>query len=210
MRDDRRIIGNARKRCSLVKRRVGQSAREGKMSKDDQVVAAALINISVYVDFQLERLESWLDETTDLLAWVGRNLLEIRFLMKYLMGDRKRYLDFINEVGVDQKEMLQKMVALKTSEQAELAEGLEQIIQHKTRLGQPLKRMSIRPEGSSVAVYQYYSKHIHPSSWLINNLYENLQSTASKIGFRAIAIEDALDAVEYLSVASQQLLKCED
>jgi hypothetical protein len=56
-------------------------------------------------------------------------------------------------------------------------------------------------------MYQYYSKHIHPSSWLINNLHANLQSTATKIVFRAIAIEDALDAVEYLSVASQQLLK---
>lgn len=206
MQEYKDMIENAKKRCDDAAVRLGSSMTE--MPKDDQVVAAALINISGYVHFQLERLESWLDETTDLLAWVGRNLLEVRFLLKYLTSDRQHVLDFVNEVGVDWKELLERIVALKPEEHSGFAESLENIIQHKTSLGHSLKRVDIRPEGSSVAIYKYYSKHIHPSSWMVNNLSENLHSRATRILFRANAIDNALVAVGYLSDASQRLLKC--
>src|SRR5882724_122458 len=59
-----------------------------RMADDDKKLAACFINLSDYLRYQLERLDTWLNETTDLLAWVGRNIQEAKMWVYYLIEDK--------------------------------------------------------------------------------------------------------------------------
>src|SRR6185437_82493 len=49
-----------------------------------------------YLDTQLVRAVKWIDDEADLLAWVMRNLIELKFWAKYVSDSEENATRFLN------------------------------------------------------------------------------------------------------------------
>lgn len=132
-----------------------------------------------YLDLQLARSTSWVDKEADLMAWVMRNLIELKFWAKFVSESEEKATQFINESNIDLREVSQCLKRLMPDDDETMP---------------PLppnsdgKRIQVRPSGDQEELaWKMASKLIHPSSHVINE-FENTMNDLAKNQFFALQI----------------------
>ena len=72
----------------------------------------ARFRILRYLDFQLTRSVNWVDKEADLMAWVMRNLIELKFWAKFVSESEEKATQFVNESNVDLREVSERLTRL--------------------------------------------------------------------------------------------------
>ena len=54
-----------------------------------------------YLDLQLARSVGWVDKEADLMAWVIRNLIELKFWAKFVSESGEKATQFLNESNLN-------------------------------------------------------------------------------------------------------------
>jgi len=62
-----------------------------------------------YLDLQLARAVSWVDKEADLMAWVMRNLIELKFWAKFVSESEEKASQFVNESKIDLREVSERL-----------------------------------------------------------------------------------------------------
>jgi hypothetical protein len=113
-----------------------------------------------YLDLQLARSVSWVDKEADLMAWVIRNLIELKFWAKFVSASEEKATQFVNESNIDLREvsvLLKKLMPNDGETMPPLPPNSEG------------KRVNVRPSGDEEELtWKVASKLIHPSSQVIN------------------------------------------
>lgn len=132
-----------------------------------------------YLDLQLARSVSWVDKEADLMAWVMRNLIELKFWAKFVSESEEKATQFINESNIDLREV---------------SERLKRLMPDHDQTMPPLppnsdgKRVPVGPSGEQEELtWKMASKLIHPSSQVINE-FENAMNDPLNNEFFALQI----------------------
>jgi len=65
-----------------------------------------------YLDLQLARSVGWVDKEADLMAWVMRNLIELKFWAKFVSESEEKATQFVNESNIDLREVAEHLKRL--------------------------------------------------------------------------------------------------
>jgi hypothetical protein len=126
----------------------------------------ARYRILSYLDLQLARAVRWVEEEADLMAWVMRNLIELRFWAKFVSEGPENATRFLNEADIDMKELYERLEKLLPAD--------------RPRPGVPPiegKRVKVETSGDQEALtWKTACKLIHPSSWVINHFGETVRN----------------------------------
>lgn len=132
-----------------------------------------------YLDLQLARSVSWIDKEPDLMAWVMRNLIELKFWAKFVSESESKATQFINESNIDLREVSERLIGLMQDD----SETMPLLPPNSAG-----KRVDVRPSGDQEELtWKIASKLIHPSSHVINGL-ENTMNDPSMNQFFALQI----------------------
>ncbi|MGO9095289.1 MAG: hypothetical protein ACLQGV_08700 [Bryobacteraceae bacterium] len=118
------------------------------------------------LDLQLLRAVRWVEEEADLMAWVMRNLIELKFWAKFVSESEEKATQFLNEADIDMKE---------------LYESLEKLLPAGTPrpVLPPVTGRRVRVETSGdreALMWKNACKLIHPSSYVINHFEETVRN----------------------------------
>src|SRR5579872_4388899 len=132
-------------------------------SSDQQI---ARVRILRHLDVQLERAARWIDQDADVMAWVLRSLIELKFWAHFVSDSMDNANRFLHEQSIDARE---------------LYEGLEKLVPAGIyKLEVPLpggKRVPVEPSGETESlIWKMCSKLIHPTSCVINNPEETIHN----------------------------------
>ena len=132
-----------------------------------------------YLDLQLARSLSWVDKEADLMAWVMRNLIELKFWAKFVSESEEKATQFINESNIDLREVSERLKRLMPEDD----ESMPPLPPNSDG-----KRVDVRPSGTQEELtWKMASKLIHPSSHVINE-FENTMSDPPMNQFFALQI----------------------
>ena len=132
-----------------------------------------------YLDLQLARSNGWVEKEADLMAWVMRNLIELKFWAKFVSESEEKATQFINESNIDLREVAERLKGL-TPDDAETMPPLPP--------SSDGKRVYVSPSGDQEELtWKMASKLIHPSSQVING-FENTMNDPSNNQFFALQI----------------------
>jgi hypothetical protein len=112
-----------------------------------------------YLDMQLYRAVLWVEAEADLLAWIMRNLIEIKFWTKFVSESEANATRFLNEANIDMNELYERMQ--KAHPDTPEMELLPVSDPNRVRIGPS--------EGQESVTWKVACKLIHPSSWVVNN-----------------------------------------
>jgi hypothetical protein len=130
------------------------------------------------LDRQLYRSHSWVEYDADLLAWVMRNLIELKFWTKFVSESEENATRFLSELNNDMNELYDQMVK---------AHGADVAKMDKLPVIDP-KRVRVEPsEGQESLTWKLACKLIHQTSWLINQ-YELVRTAEEHRHFFALQI----------------------
>jgi hypothetical protein len=129
------------------------------------------------LDRQLYRAHFWVEYDADLLAWVMRNLIELKFWTTFVSESEANAIRFLSEVNNDMNELYLQMLKAHPDDTPEM-DFLPEIA----------KRVRVEPSsGQESVTWKLASKLIHQSSWLINN-YELVLTAQEHRQFFALQI----------------------
>lgn len=132
-----------------------------------------------YLDLQLARSVGWVDKEADLMAWVMRNLIELKFWAEFVSESEEKATQFVNESNIDLREVSERLKRL-MPEDAETMPPLPP--------NSDGKRVKVRPSGDQEELtWTMASKLIHPSSHVING-FENTMNDRANNEFFALQI----------------------
>ena len=132
-----------------------------------------------YLDLQLARSVGWVDKEADLMAWVMRNLIELKFWAKFVSESEEKATQFVNESNIDLREVAEHLKRLMPVD----AETMPHLPPHSDR-----KRVDVRRSGDQEElIWKMASKLIHPSSNVING-FENTMNDQANNQFFALQI----------------------
>ena len=132
-----------------------------------------------YLDLQLARSVGWVDKEADLMAWVMRNLIELKFWAKFVSESEEKATQFVNESNIDLREVSERLTKLMPDD----AETMPALPPNSDG-----KRIDVRPSGDQEELtWKMASKLIHPSSHVING-FENTLNDPSNNQFFALQI----------------------
>ncbi len=132
-----------------------------------------------YLDLQLARSVSWVDKEADLMAWVMRNLIELKFWAKFVSESEEKATQFVNESNIDLREVAERLKKLMPDD----AETMPPLPPNSDG-----KRVDVRPSGDQEELtWKMASKLIHPSSHVING-FENTMNDPPNNQFFALQI----------------------
>lgn len=131
----------------------------------------ARFRILRYLDLQLARSVSWVDKEADMMAWVMRNLIELKFWAKFVSESEEKATQFINESNVDLREVSERLKKLMPDD----AETMPPLPPNSDG-----KRVDVRPSGDQEELtWKMASKLIHPSSHVINGFESTMNDPHS-------------------------------
>jgi hypothetical protein len=132
-----------------------------------------------YLDLQLVRSVRWIDQEADLMAWVMRNLIELKFWATFVSESEEKASQFVNESNIDLREVSERLKRLMPND----AETLPPLPPNSDG-----KRVEVRPSGDQEELtWKMASKLIHPSSQVVNG-FENTVNDPSNNQFFALQI----------------------
>jgi hypothetical protein len=131
----------------------------------------ARFRILRYLDFQLARSVNWVDKEADLMAWVMRNLIELKCWAKFVSESEEKATQFVNESNVDLREVSERLTRLMPDD----AETMPPLPPNSDG-----KRVYVRPSGDQEELtWKMASKLIHPSSHVINGFESTMHDPHS-------------------------------
>ena len=131
----------------------------------------ARFRILRYLDFQLTRSVNWVDKEADLMAWVMRNLIELKFWAKFVSESEEKATQFVNESNVDLREVSERLTRLMPDD----AETMPPLPPNSDG-----KRVDVRPLGDQEELtWKMASKLIHSSSHVINGFESTMNDPHS-------------------------------
>jgi hypothetical protein len=123
-----------------------------------------------YLDLQLARSVGWVDKEADLLAWVMRNLIELKFWAKFVSESEEKAIHFLNESNVDLREVAERLEKLRPD-----AEPMPPLPPNSDG-----KRVDVKRSGDQEELtWKTASKLIHPSSYVINGFEDTIKNPAN-------------------------------
>jgi hypothetical protein len=128
-----------------------------------------------YLDLQLGRSVGWVDKEADLMAWVIRNLIELKFWAKFISESEENATQFINESKIDLREV---------------SERLKKLMPEDAKIMPPLppnsngKRVAVTRSGDQEDLtWKVASKLIHPTSQVINDFENTINDSINNESF---------------------------
>lgn len=132
-------------------------------SSDQQI---ARVRILRNLDLQLSRAIRWIEEDTDLMAAVMRNLIELKFWAHFVSASPANAARFLSEPDIDGRELfekLEKIVPAGTYQLPNVPQG---------------KRVKVETSDAEEALlWKMCSKLVHPSAWVLNDPEATIRST---------------------------------
>jgi Family of unknown function (DUF5677) len=134
------------------------------------------------------RIEEPIEET----AWSVRNLHEIDLSIRYIQQDEDHLKDWLGQMSQDEKDIIEGVLVLQNKMKSEDVQSskarLQRVEEGTSRFGFKMRkpwRMSdiarkTDRETEYKMLYKFYSKFVHPSSWLANGRIERVQSTTTR------------------------------
>jgi hypothetical protein len=157
-------------------------------------------NLRSYLDLQLERLHEWAEGPVDLLALVTRSLLELLFWVEYVLEAQQNAERFFEEQRIDLAELVKKAISAFEAEAKEMfdetPEGLAELLALKGKRVDGSKR-----EALDAYTFKLCSKYIHPSSWLLVELENRLNSEMNRKLFWMMSLRYAANISALLALA---------
>jgi hypothetical protein len=157
-------------------------------------------HLSDYLNLQLDRLFDWADGPLDLLAMVTRSLLELLFWTEYVLEANLNAERFFEEQRIDLAELVRKAISAFEAEAEkildETPEGLQALLAVKGRRIEGSKRGNL-----DAYTFKLCSKYIHPSSWLLVDLQNRLQSEMNRKLFWMMSLRYAASVSALLVLA---------
>lgn len=132
----------------------------GQLIAEDNSSAQQVARVKIlrYLDLQLSRATRWVDEESDLLAIVLRSQIDLRFWAEYVSTGAAEAEAFLNEVGIDAKELIDKMGKAFPAAPLQPAPPVSG------------KRITMtRRDDVEQYFYKLCSKLIHPSALMLNH-----------------------------------------
>ena len=124
-----------------------------------------------YLDLQLARSVDWVDKEADLMAWVMRNLIELKFWAKFVSESEERATQFVNESNIDLREVVERLERLRPAD----AEPMPPLPPNSDG-----KRVDVKRSGDQEELtWKTASKLIHPSSYVINGFEDTIRNPAN-------------------------------
>jgi hypothetical protein len=139
----------------------------------------AIFNIARAAGVQVERLHLLLDQGADLLALCARNLFELDLVLRFVLVSDQNLRSWLGQLPQDEHEFLEALIDAAPSETestAELRRRITQVERMTARHGLRLEgHLSVSKlaritglEAEYKAMFKLLSKHVHPSSYLVN------------------------------------------
>jgi hypothetical protein len=152
-----------------------------------------------YLDLQLDRLYDWAEGPVDLLALVTRSLLELLFWTEYVLAAKQNAQRFLEEQRIDLAELVRKAIsAFETEAKGMFDENPEGLAALLTAKG---KRVETSRRGELDAyTFKLCSKYIHPSSWLLIDLNDRLNSEMNRKLFWMMSLRYAANISALLTL----------
>lgn len=139
-----------------------------------------LFNLCARNHQELDRLRRSLDEPSEVLAWVARNLFELNLIIRFILISNENLQRWMGEMAGDEKDILQGVLGLSDGSSKSLEAPLQDRIaaidgllkRHGLQAYKPLNTRqlaeSVNLVSEYLAFFKLYSKYVHPSSWLLN------------------------------------------
>jgi hypothetical protein len=153
---------------------------------------------------QLERLRTHLDDEVDIIAWLSRSLMELRFMLRCMYRGKEQYDELIKEQLKDLKD-IEKIIFHEELPVADTSEDLKAFHADMNKLWEALQKYGIeRGELKSPSPASYFakgadllheyqigwkihSKYVHPTSYLLFGRREFVYGDWAKKCFWAFA-----------------------
>jgi hypothetical protein len=139
----------------------------------------AIFHLARAAGTHVERLHLWLDQGADALAWCARNLFELDLILRFVLASDENVLDWIGQRTSDEIQFIDAMVEWSSEETAavsELKKRREELVRIAREHGIELKPFRSTSDLARFAglkeeyegIFKLLSKHVHPSSFLVN------------------------------------------
>lgn len=170
------------------------AAIQGRVERNDRNLS--LFNLGFRAVHELRRVAEHLEGNVEELAWSTRNLHEIDLTLRYIVQSDEHLAEWTAQMLTDEKDVVEGFLTLATKlpqqERVRLERRLERIQETSARLGVEMPRpWSMRSlargtdrEREYNAFYKFFSKFVHPSSWLVNGRRERISET----GYRNLVV----------------------
>jgi hypothetical protein len=121
-----------------------------------------------YVDLQLARAVDWVEKEADLMAFVMRALIELKFWAQFVSESEQKATQFLNESNIDARELYDRLEKLRSADSEPMLEPPPEATG---------KRVPVKPTGDQEDLtWKMCSKLIHPSSWGINHFDDTVNN----------------------------------
>lgn len=161
-----------------------------------------------YLHLQLERLHDWVEAPLDLLAFVTRSLMELLFWTEYALETEQNAKRFFEEQRIDLAELVRKAITAFETEAEEMfdetPEGLADLLDVKAKRVDGTKRGAL-----DAYTFKLCSKYMHPSSWLLVDLENRINSETNRKLFWMMSLRYAASIAALLALAPRPL-QCND
>ena len=147
-----------------------------------------LFNLGSRAYHEIDRAYRLFEESTDLLAWVARNLFEINMILRFVLASEEDLDRWQAEAGGDERDIILGILALSSADTKEedrqkllgrIAEIEGVLSRHKLNAEKPLQLRTLASkvgmDSDYEAFFKLYSKYVHPSSWLVNSSEQRRQ-----------------------------------
>ena len=148
----------------------------------------ALFSLGYKALQEVRRVVTHLEDEIEQLAWSVRNLHEIDLILRYVLQSEANLKHWVGQMLADEKEIVEGFLVLEdviSSEQSiQFKERLKRLEEVCARLGLTMQRpwridqlaKATNRQKEYRNLYKFYSKFVHPSSWLVNGRKERTGS----------------------------------
>lgn len=167
--------------------------------------ADVLLSISlVYVEKQIRRLRTLIEDEADIIAWVSRTLLELFFVLRYMYGSVDQFDEFVDEQLKDLKNIENVLYPNGIPEEDDPAE-ITAFHTHMSEVWKDLEKLGLdrdglrnpRParyfaEGAGLlseynSHWKLHSKYVHPTSYLLMGRKSFVYGDGARLYFWMVA-----------------------
>jgi len=151
-----------------------------------------LFNLGRRALHEARRVATGIEHPIEEAAWSVRNLHEIDLTIRYIQQSEEHLRDWLGQMTQDEKDIIEGVLVLQDKMKPEDVERskarLKRVEETGSRLGIAMRRpwnmshiaRATDREKEYKMLYKFYSKYVHPSSWLANGRIERVQSITYK------------------------------
>lgn len=168
---------------------LSNTAASIKLEDKSDILACCICNLVQYSAEQLSRLAKMITDPIEYQAWAARNLFEATLLIEYLIQNPNAANNFISQKATDEIEIYEGMLSINTDMPSLLIQPMLDRIQHIERTLEKHSFKKTKPwttswlasqtknENEYKAFFKLYSKYVHPSSWIVLSVQNEIDTT---------------------------------